>query len=293
MLDVLLQAFACIPLWCVVALLIAIWLSYRTRGKPAHRHWRDLSIVIAFLLVTSLLWANPITAIRDSGPIRGMVVDTDSARPISHAAIQFSWNGIRGQREAWAITDEKGEFYLPWQGLMNWRVGAWPNPAAITISAPGRASGQFWQDGKPLEASGAPPQGSQRATFDGWTIRLPALKPGSQFYSPLWDDWMPGMSKRMPAAAIEVYKHAYRSACAQEHLVTDMEFQQIRAWGIITRLYREHVDDRNFENAVSKLGGTRLDWNGQQTVTPHAIAPEQLGKVCEELAHLRNERTDP
>jgi len=176
---------------------------------------------------------------------------------------------------------------------MNWRFGASPNPAIVVVSVPGHASARFWQDGRPLESGGSPPPGSERAAFEHWTFRLPLLKPDIRFYSPLRDDWMPGMVRSMPSAADKVYEHAFSEACGEgkrSRAITDVELQQLRAWAIVTHRYQQAKDDRVIENAISSLSDTQLDWNGLEVITPHEVSPENVRKVCSVLGQLTGSR---
>ena len=283
MLESLVQVLTCIPLLVVLAFIAVVAVAVRARGKPNARHWRDLAIVLGFVVLTSWFWANPLTALEYSGPFHGKVVDTNN-KPIPNAAVQFEWYGLSllAHGYAWAVTNDQGEFSLPWHGIANWRVGAWPSMRFVGVSAPGHASARFNQDGSNIDPGIPMPPTAQRAEFDRWTIRLPALMPDQKVLSPLWDDWFTGMTKQAPEAASRVYDHAYSTICRSAP-TTDLALQQVRTWGLIAGRYQPAPTDRNVENAVSTLSGSLPDWDGQKLVIPHAVTQENTEKACKEL----------
>ena len=283
MFEPLISALTCIPLLVVLAFGAVAWLAYRTRN----RHWRDLAIVLAFLIATSWFWANPTTMLSYSGPFHGKVVDADSGKAIANAAVELHWYGAFAfyHTYAWATSDENGDFHIPWQGLLNWRVGSWPGMRFMTISSPGHANAKFYQDGGAVDQGASLVATTERASFDDWTIRLPPLKPGVKVLSPLWNDWLTSMTKGMPSAAARVYNSAYGLACHTPNArgVTDLELQQVRTWALISGAYQNLPNERPTDNLVGALSGSKPDWDGQVLVIPHLVSTENTAKACQEL----------
>jgi hypothetical protein len=174
-----LQLLFCVPLWIVVALFVSIRKARRAEDVKQRTLWRRWAIVIGFTLCTSLLWANPIQMLFRSGPFRGRVVDAQTGKPVPVALLSFTWGGSLGvlsAHHAWTMTDAEGNYRVGWQGIGNWRIGAFPGPDSMTVIAPGYVGGQFWLDGEARDPYSDHDRTALGASMADGEIRLQRLR---------------------------------------------------------------------------------------------------------------------
>lgn len=173
------QLWFCVPLWILVALFVSIRKAMVTKEPRKRTLGRRWAIVCGFALLTSLLWANPTQMLLYSGPFRGRVVDAQTGKPVPVALLSFEWYGSLGMlstHHAWTLTDANGSYWLGWQGIGNWRIGSFPGPDSMTITAPGYLGGQFWLDGQPRDPYSNHDRTALGASMTHGDIRLQRLR---------------------------------------------------------------------------------------------------------------------
>ncbi|MEO8673345.1 MAG: carboxypeptidase-like regulatory domain-containing protein [Tahibacter sp.] len=181
--PVLLQLWFCVPLWIAAATVVSIWKAVTNKAPDRRTLWRRWAAVFGFAFITSLLWANPSQMIFYSGPFSGRVVDADSGKPVPVALLVFNWQGNLGQlstHQAWTLTDIEGGYWLGWQGLGNWRIGAWPGPDSFYVEAPGYAVVRFFLDGVQRDPYGDHDDKAKSSTKIRGEIRLRRFQPNKK-----------------------------------------------------------------------------------------------------------------
>jgi len=178
------QVWFCVPLWIAVALCVVLVKALFGKAPEKRTLWRNWAIVLAVFLATSLLWANPFQMIFRSGPFSGHVKDADTGEAVPVALLAFQWQGALSRQSthaAWTLTREDGSYHLPWQGMANWRIGAWPGPDSVYVQAPGYATAQFFLDGIERDPRGDYDASAKSASLRQGEIRLHRLRPNTAF----------------------------------------------------------------------------------------------------------------
>ena len=178
------QVWFCVPLWIAAALCVALLKALVSKAADKHAFWSRWAIVLAVFLATSLLWANPFQMIFRSGPFAGHVKDADTGAAVPVALLAFQWQGALSRKSAhaaWTLTREDGSYHLGWQGIANWRVGAWPGPDSVYVQAPGYATAQFFLDGIERDPYGDHDANAKSASLRQGEIRLHRLRPDTAF----------------------------------------------------------------------------------------------------------------
>lgn len=178
------QIWFCVPLWVAVALCVALAKALVSTSSERRTLWWRWAIVFAVFLATSLLWANPSQMIFRSGPFSGHVKDADTGKAVPVALLAFHWQGAlnsQSSHAAWTLSGEDGSYYLGWQGIANWRIGAWPGPDSVYVQAPGYATAQFFLDDIERDPNGDHDASAKSASLHDGEIRMHRLRPNTKF----------------------------------------------------------------------------------------------------------------
>ncbi len=177
------QMLFCVPVWIISAMIASAWKASRQSEPEKRTLWWRWCAVSGFVLLTSLLWANPSQMLSVSGPFSGRVIDADTGEPVTVAVVSYHWGGHRGSyHHASVVTDADGRYRVSWQGFANWRIGASPSADAMTIQSPGYATARFFLDGVFRAPDGGYyDENAKSATIRLGVVRLQRLRSGTRY----------------------------------------------------------------------------------------------------------------
>ncbi len=259
------QVWFCAPLWIAAALCVALLMALVGATREKRVLWRRWVIVLAVFLASSLLWANPYQMLFRSGPFSGHVKDADTGEAVPVALLAFQWQGSLSRQSthaAWVLTGEDGSYHLGWQGIANWRVGAWPGPDTFYVQAPGYATAQFFLDGIERDPNGDRDAGAKSASLRDGEIRLHRLRPNAKFNLIRY-----GIPFGIPArdesqqVARRFHDELFRRLCPQpgkpaEWEPTDVAFSQLLS--ITSVLYGSRFQSQESDRELQLVGGNSM-----------------------------------
>ncbi len=272
------QAWFCVPLWIAAALCVALVKALTGTVREKRTLWWRWTIVLAVFLLTSLIWANPYQMIFRSGPFSGHVKDADTGQAVPVALLAFQWHGMlspQSTHAAWALTGEDGSYHLAWQGIANWRIGAWPSPDSFYVQAPGYATAQFFMDGVERDPNGDYDANAKSASLHNGEIRLHQLRPNEAFNFTRYG--IPfGMSAgpERQQVARRFHDELYQRLCPQsgglaEWEPTDVAFSQLLS--ITSVLYGSGFQPQQADRDLQFIGGKN---------TPSALDAGRVAELC-------------
>lgn len=273
------QVWFCVPLWIAAALCVALVKALTGASREKRILWRRWIIVLAVLLGTSLIWANPYQMIFRSGPFSGHVEDADTGEAVPVALLAFQWHGMlspQSTHAAWTLADEEGGYHLAWQGIANWRIGAWPGPDSFYVQAPGYATAQFFLDGVERDPNGDHDASAKSASLRNGEIRLHRLRPNEAFNFVRYGIpfGVPAGSERLQVAR-RFHDELYQRLCPQQSRgsagwePTDVAFSQLLS--ITGVLYGSSFQSQQADTDIQFIGGKN---------TPSALDAGKVTELC-------------
>ncbi len=272
------QAGFCLPLWIVAALCLVLVKALVSTAREKRILWWRWVIVLVFVLVTSLLWANPSQMTSRSGPFSGHVKDADTGDPLPVALLVFQWQGALGRlstHAAWTLVGEGGSYRLGWQGFGNWRIGAWPGPDSVYVQAPGYATAQFFLDGVERDPYADHDPKAKSASMHLGEIRLQRLRPDTAVNAVRG-----GIPFGMPAGAERqrvarrFHDVLFRRLCplsgqSPEWQPTDLAFSQLLS--VTSAVEGQRFQPRDTDIALQAIDGKK---------TPSALDADVTAALC-------------
>lgn len=145
--------YASVPIWMMVAMVVAICSFRKARiAKPESMALGWISVIVILALWNLLHVMVHVTAIWNSGPASGVVLDAENGKPIQGARVIVVWRspGLPPVAMPWYVyliptvqceiaspwlrTNAQGEYALQWHGLKVWKGCS---NASLTVYAEG------------------------------------------------------------------------------------------------------------------------------------------------------------